>query len=1006
MMLQVDCQRIRRDRMINSKYINVNRILAVITFLVSFIVYFDTMAPSVSYWDCGEFIAVSYTLGVPHPPGSPLFLLLGRIASMLPISQDIAFRVNILSPLVSAFAVLFLYLIIVQLVNHWRGRVESTTDALIVFGGGFIGSLTFAFTDSHWFNAVEAEVYAFSTFFTAIVVWLILVWSEKADLKGNERYILIIAYMIGLATGLHLLNLLTIPFVALIIYFRKYDFEWSSFGILVALTGVVFFVIHNVIIKGMPKIADAIGVISTGILILAVFAGMVWAILNQKQLMSVVLTSMVLVLIGYSTYALIFIRSNQNPSIDENDPETVEAFISYLEREQYGDVGMFPRRFKGIKPIHEVVGYPEGPGRKFSSDQESDYRSHQSKKQWKFFWDYQIRKMYNRYFLWQFAGRGPSSDSGVIAMGANNREDGIDLTQFGLPLAFILGIIGMLYHGYRDEKMAFSVMALFIMTGYAIILYLNQDNPQPRERDYSYVGSFFAFSIWIGIGTAAISEWISENLKNKDLVKRLIIMLLALQIIFIPTVMARVNYHSHDRSGNFVAWDYSYNLLQSCGPNGIIFTNGDNDTFPLWYLQEVEKVRTDVAVVNLSLLNTPWYIKQWRDKRPKQTKFITLNDLQIDKLTSTLQPWETRTVQVPVYNDPQNEKGYIEWEIKPTYAGQALRVQDMMIMRIIDDASWRIPIYFAVTVSQQNRIGLDQYLDMQGLTFQLKSHKTKPVDTEKMYENLMTGIGPESWSTNFPHNEFYEHGDESNQRGSNQNDNYINWSKGYQPGYMFRNLGNENIYYNKQTKRLLQNYRSAYMQLAVTYYMEYQRKDRKKKDNLEPELKDLKSKIIQVLDRMEENIPAHIIPIQSEDLHYQVARIYGDLEEKEAMRNILENLANRPNGRPLNRVEYANTFFKELDDTEKAIAILESMRADYLRKESMLKTLGFSKKTVKKGEWGRWQKAYPEIISSLVYIYRESNQLFEAESILSDWVSRNPSDGNAKKILEEVRSGG
>ena len=1006
MMLQVDCQRIRRDRMINSKYINVNRILAVITFLVSFIVYFDTMAPSVSYWDCGEFIAVSYTLGVPHPPGSPLFLLLGRIASMLPISQDIAFRVNILSPLVSAFAVLFLYLIIVQLVNHWRGRVKSTTDALIVFGGGFIGSLTFAFTDSHWFNAVEAEVYAFSTFFTAIVVWLILVWSEKADLKGNERYILIIAYMIGLATGLHLLNLLTIPFVALIIYFRKYDFEWSSFGILVALTGVVFFVIHNVIIKGMPKIADAIGVISTGILILAVFAGMVWAILNQKQLMSVVLTSMVLVLIGYSTYALIFIRSNQNPSIDENDPETVEAFISYLEREQYGDVGMFPRRFKGIKPIHEVVGYPEGPGRKFSSDQESDYRSHQSKKQWKFFWDYQIRKMYNRYFLWQFAGRGPSSDSGVIAMGANNREDGIDLTQFGLPLAFILGIIGMLYHGYRDEKMAFSVMALFIMTGYAIILYLNQDNPQPRERDYSYVGSFFAFSIWIGIGTAAISEWISENLKNKDLVKRLIIMLLALQIIFIPTVMARVNYHSHDRSGNFVAWDYSYNLLQSCGPNGIIFTNGDNDTFPLWYLQEVEKVRTDVAVVNLSLLNTPWYIKQWRDKRPKQTKFINLNDLQIDKLTSTLQQWETRTVQVPVYNDPQNEKGYIEWEIKPTYAGQALRVQDMMIMRIIDDASWRVPIYFAVTVSQQNRIGLDQYLDMQGLTFQLKSHKTKPVDTEKMYENLMTGIGPESWSTNFPHNEFYEHGDESNQRGSNQNDNYINWSKGYQPGYMFRNLGNENIYYNKQTKRLLQNYRSAYMQLAVTYYMEYQRKDRKKKENLEPELKDLKSKITQVLDRMEENIPAHIIPIQSEDLHYQVARIYGDLEEKEAMRNILENLANRPNGRPLNRVEYANTFFKELDDTEKAIAILESMRADYLRKESMLKTLGFSKKTVKKGEWGRWQKAYPEIISSLVYIYRESNQLFEAESILSEWVSRNPSDGNAKKILEEVRSGG
>ena len=470
--------------------------------------------------------------------------------------------------------------------------------------------------------------------------------------------------------------------------------------------------------------------------------------------------------------------------------------------------------------------------------------------------------------------------------------------------------------------------------------------------------------------------------------------------------MARANYHSHDRSGNFVAWDYSYNLLQSCGPNGIIFTNGDNDTFPLWYLQEVEKLRTDVAVVNLSLLNTPWYIKQWRDKRSGDTKFINYSDKAIDKLTSTLQQWETRLVQVPVYNDPQNEKGYIECEMKPTYAGQALRVQDMMIMKIISDAAWRIPIYFAVTVSQQNRIGLDQYLDMQGLTFQLKSHKTKPVDTEKMYENLMTRIGPDSWSTNFAHNEFYKYESESTSRDIDQNRNYVNWSKGYQPGYMFRNLGNEEIYYNKQTKRLLQNYRSAYMQLAVTYYMEYQRKDRKGKEEHGPRMKELKNKIIQVLDRMEENIPAHVIPIQSEDLHYQIARIYGDLEEKEAMRSILEILVNHPSGRPLNRVEYANTFFKELDDTEKSLQILESMRSDYLRKESMLKTRGFSKKTVKKGEWGRWQKAYPEIVSSLVFIYRENNQLIEAESILSEWVSRNPSDSNAKKILEEVRSGG
>ena len=520
--------------MIHSNYIQTNRILAFFVFIISFLVYFDTMAPSVSYWDCGEFIAVSYTLGVPHPPGSPLFLLLGRIASMFPINEDIAFRVNMLSPLSSAFAVLFLYLIIVQVVNHWRGGLNSNRDALIAFGAGLVGSLTFAFTDSHWFNAVEAEVYSFSTFFTAIVVWLILLWNEKANERGHERYILIIAYMIGLATGLHLLNLLTLPFIALIIYFRKYRFGWKSFTITMVITAFVFFLIHNVIIKGMPKIADSIGITLTGLLILGIFGLTIWVVSNQKKLLSVALTSMVLVLIGYSTYAMIFIRSNQDPGIDENDPETVEAFISYLEREQYGDVGTLPRRFKGIPPIHEVVGYPEGSQRTFSSAQKRTYSRYQTDKQWEFFWDYQIRKMYNRYFLWQFAGRGPASEPGVIKMGANNNEDGIDLTQFGLPLAFILGILGMFYHAYRDEKMAFSVMSLFIMTGYAIIVYLNQDDPQPRERDYSYVGSFFAFSVWIGVGTAAISEWVTKYVKESGLSKKIITMAILLQIIFVP----------------------------------------------------------------------------------------------------------------------------------------------------------------------------------------------------------------------------------------------------------------------------------------------------------------------------------------------------------------------------------------------------------------------------------------------------------------------------------------
>ena len=706
---------------------------------------------------------------------------------------------------------------------------------------------------------------------------------------------------------------------------------------------------------------------------------------------SYILIATVLVLIGYSTYALIFIRSNQDPGIDENDPETVEAFISYLEREQYGDVGMFPRRFKGIQPIHEVVGYPEGPGRQFSSAQESEYRSHQSKKQWEFFWDYQIRKMYNRYFLWQFAGRGPSTESGVTAMGANSREDGVHWSQFGLPLALIIGLIGMFYHGSKDQRMSFSVMSLFILTGYAIIIYLNQDDPQPRERDYSYVGSLFAFSIWIGAGVSAIGEFIEKKIGETNLRNKLLSIMLVLVIAYMPGVMMSVNYHSHDRSGNYVAWDYSYNILQSVGPNGILFTNGDNDTFPLWYLQEVENVRKDVAVVNLSLLNTPWYIKQWKEARPENTKFINLSDNQVDAITSRLQRWEEKKVQVPVNNDPKNDQGYIEWNLKPTFAGQALRVQDIMILRIIKDANWKVPIYFSVTVSQSNRIGLDSYLDMQGLTFQLKSHKTEPVDQDMMYKNLMTQIGPDNWSTGFNISEFRSDVSEEN----------INWSRSYQPGYMYRNLGNEKIYYNDQIIRLLQNYRSAYMQLAVTYYMDYQKEKRKKNPD-DYILADLSSKSVAVLDQMRFNIPEETIPITSEDLHYQVARLYGDLDRKESMENIIEDLIAMEGVSPSNKVEYANVYYRELDDPETAVSILSDLQNEYSKIENMVKIKGLS--SISSNSWEKWQKAFPDIVSSLVYIYKSTNQNNEAEGVLVDWISRFPNDSNAKKLLEEVRN--
>lgn len=978
--------------MINSRNNRLNRIIAGIIFLVSFLVYYDTMAPTVSFWDCGEFIATSHTLGVPHPPGSPLFLIIGRVFSMIPFSPDIAFRVNLISVFVSALAVMLLYLIIVKVIAHWRGGIKENSDVIIAFGGALVGALTFAFTDSHWFNAVEAEVYSMSTFFTAIVVWLILHWSERAEEQGNERYILIIAYMIGLAIGIHLLNLLALPFIALIIYFRKQSFEWKSFLITIGITGVTFVIIHNGVIKGLPKLASEIGVFGVVVAVLIVFGIMIWSIVNKQQLLSIVFTSMVLILIGYSSYTIIFIRSGQDPVIDENDPETVTAAVSYMEREQYGQVGRFPRRYKGIPAQHEVVGAPAN-GQKYSLSQKRKYMFYNVSKQWDFFWNYQVKKMYWRYFLWQFAGRGNSTEPGVTAFGANNRQDGVDWSQFGLPLAFILGLAGMIYHFYRDEKEAFSMMTLFFLTGLAVIIYLNQDNPQPRERDYSYVGSFLAFSVWIGVGAAAIIENIIKKIKTENIGHRLGIAVILLQVILIPFAMVRANYHEHDRSGNYVAWDMSYNMLQSCEPHGIIFTNGDNDTFPLWYLQEVEGMRKDVTVANLSLLNTPWYIRQLRDSRPKGEGFINLTDDQILGLTSGLTPWKTQKIQIAVEGDPQNEDGYIEWVLKPTFANQALKVQDMMILRIINDTKWKYPIYFAVTVSPTNKIGLDKYLDMEGLTFRLQSHKVDAINPGKMQDYLMTELGDSTWSTNFSQSSLLK-------VDSGQNKSF--WSKDYQPGYLFRNLGNENVHYNPQIIRLLQNYRSAYMQLAVHYFFDYQRLNRK--EDADPgEVEMLRLRVKETLDQMEKNLPERTIAIESKDLYFQIGQIYSEIGEKVRLRHILDNLESRRNLSVQDRIRYGQTYIQDLEDYENAKRIFKDLYDSYLEIENAVKSSGLKRTGINQKTWNEWQKNYGDIVSTLVLTYQEMNMKSEAELVLTSWLERNPGDINAKKMLEDVQ---
>ncbi len=729
-----------------------HRLVAAIVFVIAAVIYLMTMAPTMSFWDCGEFIASSYIGGVPHPPGSPLFLLVGHIFSFIPFG-DPGWRTNLISVITSGLTVMLTYLIIVHLVREWKGDLKEKSDWYLAIFSGVLGALTFAFTHSFWFNAVETEVYASSMLFTSLVVWLILVWATKADEPGNERFLLLIAYLVGLAIGVHLLNVLAIPFVALVFFYKRFELNTKNFIILMIVTVLVILAIYPGMVIYLPILALSVGFQGLAVIFLGVLAGSFWAIRRHKHVSILIFTSVLLIMIGYSTFSMIYIRSNLDPAIDENDPETIERFVYYMKREQYGE--------------HSVL------------DREGVWRASENAKQydnvWDFFWNYQIKKMYVRYFLWQFAGMGKD-------------EKSVDYTQlFALPL--LLGLIGIYWHFRRDPKYAFAVLALFFMTGLAIVLYLNQPDPQPRERDYSYVGSFFAFSLWVGLGYAGIMELIKDSFKQKAERYRVAVFIVLLLIV--PVHMLAKNYDSHDRSGNYVAWDYSYNMLVSCEPNAILFTNGDNDTFPLWYLQEVEHIRKDVRIVNLSLLNTDWYIKQLRDWEPRVP--MRINNFDLEHVG--IKPWKKGKYNLKVPKDvaekaaQQYKKEFnlpnieppdkIQFTVKPTlkspYGEGYLRTQDWMILNILAANKWRRPIYFAVTVPRSNMLDeLYNYFRMDGLVMKLVPFKNWEISPTELRTNLLEK-------------------------------------------YQYRNLNNPDVYFNWNIKSLLQNYRSGFLQLAEYY---------------------------------------------------------------------------------------------------------------------------------------------------------------------------------------------
>lgn len=685
-----------------NNYKRLNIIFGWITFVIASIVYLLTIEPTTSFWDCGEFISSAYKLEVGHPPGAPFFMIVGRFFTLFAGNDPtlVAKMVNALSALASGLTIAFLFWTITHLSKKIMSREDAneTIQSIMIIGSGFVGALAYTFSDTFWFSAVEGEVYASSSLFTAVVFWAILKWENIADEKHANRWLILIAYLMGLSLGVHLLNLLAIPAIVMVYYFRK--FKVTTKGIISALviSIVLLGFIMNIIIQGVVKIASWFELLfvngfgagfKTGVIVyvLILFGALIWGIYytykHKQVVLNTILAGIVVILIGYSSYAMIVIRSNANPPMDQNDPETLFSLLYYLNREQYGDrplirgqyynapiertkegkptytkmgdryeitnykpeyvfdnrfITIFPRMYS--RESNHVEAYQQWAKIKGTPIQVRDERGESQTlnkptfvENIRFFIRYQVGYMYWRYFMWNFGGRQNDiqghgfNNNGSKDIFQGNWISGIDFldearlgTQEDLPdrfknnkarnryylLPFLLGLLGASFHYMKQKKDFVVVLFLFILTGLAIVVYLNQTPYQPRERDYAYAGSFYAFAIWIGIGVLTVFDALTKILP-KGISSGLSILLC---LILVPGIMARENWDDHDRSGRYTARDFAYNYLNSCQPNAILFTNGDNDTFPLWYAQEVEGIRTDVRVVNLSYLGADWYIRQ------------------------------------------------------------------------------------------------------------------------------------------------------------------------------------------------------------------------------------------------------------------------------------------------------------------------------------------------------------------------------------------------------------
>jgi hypothetical protein len=821
----------------------INTILGWFVFAVAATVYLRTTESTTSFWDCGEFIACAYKLEVGHQPGAPLFLLLGRVFSLFAGSNTglVAKMINSLSALASAFTIMFLFWTITLLARKVFQKTEElpVSRAIAILAGGLVGALACTFSDTFWFSAVEGEVYATSSLFTAVVFWAILKWEETADAENADRWIILIAYLMGLSIGVHLLNLLTIPAIVLVYYFKKYPLSWKGFLASVLISFVFLGLVVFGFIPWIVKLAAWTDLLFVNGFGLPVNSGALFYLISlataiilllkhshkyQKVMMNKIVMVFMVLFIGYSSYLVLAIRADANPPINLSRVKDPFSLLGYINREQYvirpilygpnynAPVTGYKPRFSYV-PVNGKYRKTEVNAKylydkkymilfpRMSSTDPQDIAAY---KRWAnikgtkptfaenlfFFFRYQIGYMYFRYFMWNFSGRQTENQgNGDILNG--NWISGIPLIdelrlgpQENYPqtlrsnkgrniyylLPLLLGIAGLIYHFNTNRKDFTVVLFFFLLTGIAITVYLNEVPITPRERDYAVGGSFYVFCIWIGLGVLGLAEYLSKKLPAGISIA----LAFSVSFLFVPALMAKENFDDHDRSSRYLAGDFAYDYLNSCAANAILFTNADNDTYPLWYAQEVEGIRTDVRIILAPFLNADWYIQQlscWRNDAAPVALTIGTDKYASGKLNYV--PYYKRTVQYAKLKDvieflksddpramvrtrDDSEINYYPTNLFSipvstdsssvdfTVNNKALSKNDIAILDIIATNNWQCPVYFLST-QVPRELGLLEYLRMDGFAYRLVpvKHTTDgyagvgSIDPDTLYDKLM-----------------------------------------------------------------------------------------------------------------------------------------------------------------------------------------------------------------------------------------------------------------------------